>query len=340
MLQNIEVSVYCLAYNHEKYIRKALEGFVNQKTNFGYEVFVHDDASTDKTAKIIEEYATRYPDIIKPIYQTENQYSKGVKITTEIILPRMSGKYIAVCEGDDYWIDDCKLQKQYDILESIPSVAICTHRVNCVTEDDTEKIGEIPGNWFNFKGDKEFTTDQFSDFLMIRKRYAFHTSSYFARREVFCSKERSLLSQKMNGDMAIMYASLLYGNVYFIDQEMSNRRMMTMGNYNQRKKAFPIEKKIAHDLNIIDGYILFDELSKHEYRKKVLYCAYIDLITHSIITYPKQKEVKKYFKKFKKDNPFDWRISSKLNIAYVLFIFCPIVFRKIMLNKRKKASKK
>ena len=71
-MSEIEVSVCCLAYNHEKYIRDALEGFVNQNTNFRYEVLVHDDASTDKTAKIIEEYEERYPDIIKAIYQKEN----------------------------------------------------------------------------------------------------------------------------------------------------------------------------------------------------------------------------------------------------------------------------
>lgn len=85
MEDGIVVSVYCLAYNHEQYIRDALEGFVRQKTNFRYEVLVHDDASTDNTPAIIREYAQKYPDIIKPIFQTENQYSKGVKILPEII---------------------------------------------------------------------------------------------------------------------------------------------------------------------------------------------------------------------------------------------------------------
>ena len=89
------VSVYCLTYNHEKYIKDALEGFINQKTDFEYEVFVHDDASTDNTAKIIKEYAQKYPHIIKPILQKENQYSKGVKIFYQYIYPRISGKYIA-----------------------------------------------------------------------------------------------------------------------------------------------------------------------------------------------------------------------------------------------------
>ena len=91
-----------------------------QKTNFRFEVLIHDDASTDNTANIIREYEARYPDIIKPIYQKENQYSKGVKIGQTYLYPNAKGKYIAECEGDDYWTDPLKLQKQVEILEMHP----------------------------------------------------------------------------------------------------------------------------------------------------------------------------------------------------------------------------
>ena len=100
----------------------AMEGFVNQKTNFEYEVLVHDDASTDNTAKIIREYVRKYPKLIKPIYQKENKYSCGVSICNEYQIPRAQGKYIALCEGDDYWIDENKLQKQFEILEAHPEI--------------------------------------------------------------------------------------------------------------------------------------------------------------------------------------------------------------------------
>lgn len=108
------VSICCLAYNHVPYIRKCLENFMMQKTNFPFEVLIHDDASTDKTADIIGEYEAKYPNIIKPIYQTENQYSKGVGVTRVYQFPRVKGKYIAMCEGDDYLTDPLKLQKQVD----------------------------------------------------------------------------------------------------------------------------------------------------------------------------------------------------------------------------------
>lgn len=113
----ILVSIRCLVYNHEPFLRQCLDGFVMQKTNFRFEAIVHDDASTDGSAAIIREYAEKYPDIIKPIYETENRYSKHDGSLGRIINAACRGKYIAMCEGDDYWIDPLKLQKQVDILE-------------------------------------------------------------------------------------------------------------------------------------------------------------------------------------------------------------------------------
>ena len=113
----ILVSIRCLVYNHEPYLRQCLEGFVMQKTNFRFEAIVHDDASTDGSAKIIREYAEKYPDIIKPIYETENQYSKHDGSIGRITRAACKGKYMAMCEGDDYWIDPFKLQKQVDYME-------------------------------------------------------------------------------------------------------------------------------------------------------------------------------------------------------------------------------
>lgn len=113
---NILVSVICITYNHEDFITDAIEGFLIQKTNFPIEIIIHDDASTDKTAEIIRKYAVENR-IIVPILQNENQNSQGIKNLPTHILPRAKGKYIAMCEGDDYWTDPLKLQKQVDFLE-------------------------------------------------------------------------------------------------------------------------------------------------------------------------------------------------------------------------------
>lgn len=125
--QPLMVTIRCITYNHEPYIRQCLEGFVMQKTNFRFEAIVHDDASTDGTADIIREYAEKYPDIIKPIYETENQYSKQDGSLRRIMDAHTHGKYVAVCEGDDYWIDPLKLQKQVDFLEENPEYGMCFH---------------------------------------------------------------------------------------------------------------------------------------------------------------------------------------------------------------------
>lgn len=128
--ENPLVSVRCITYNHEPYIAQAIDGFLMQKTDFPFEVIIHDDASTDKTADIIREYEKKYPLIIKPIYQTENQYSKRNGSIAKAIDPKLKGKYIAFCEGDDYWIDPNKLQMQVDFLEKNPEYGMCYTNFN------------------------------------------------------------------------------------------------------------------------------------------------------------------------------------------------------------------
>lgn len=129
------VSVACITYNHEKYIEDAIEGFLIQETDFPFEILIHDDASTDNTANIVREYVEKYPNIIKPIFQKENQYSKGFKMNLEFNFPRAKGKYIALCEGDDYWTDPKKLQIQVVFLEENPDYVITYTAVKAFDEN-------------------------------------------------------------------------------------------------------------------------------------------------------------------------------------------------------------
>lgn len=126
--ENPLVSISTITFNHAPYIRQCLDGFLMQKTDFEFEVLIHDDASTDGTEEIIREYEAKYPDIIKPLYEKENQWVKGRRGSAVFNFPRAKGKYIAMCEGDDYWTDPLKLQKQVDILESNPEYSACAHK--------------------------------------------------------------------------------------------------------------------------------------------------------------------------------------------------------------------
>ena len=138
------VTIECITYNHESYIRQCLDGFVMQKTDFRFEAIVHDDASTDGTAAIIRDYAEKYPDIIKPICETENQYSKGgFALIGKIMREKYEyGKYVAECEGDDYWTDPLKLQKQVGYMESHAECSMTCSRVKLYSNKLDKCIGE------------------------------------------------------------------------------------------------------------------------------------------------------------------------------------------------------
>ena len=176
------VTIRCVTYNHEPYIRECLEGFVMQKTNFRFEAIVHDDASTDGTANIIREYAEKYPDIIKPIFETENQYSKRDGSLRRIMNSHMKGKYIAMCEGDDCWIDPYKLQKQVDYLESHPECVYSCHRYYIYNEYTKEKY-LMPNKYFdNQPASSEFTFDVSYPFL---QEWITKTLTCVYRRDAF-----------------------------------------------------------------------------------------------------------------------------------------------------------
>ena len=122
------VSICCITYNHAQFIRKCLDGFLMQQTNFPIEILIHDDCSTDGTTEIIREYEAKYPNLIFPLYEEENQYQQGKAAEIDFYnYRRARGKYIAYCEGDDYWTDLLKLQKQVDFMEANPEYSVCFH---------------------------------------------------------------------------------------------------------------------------------------------------------------------------------------------------------------------
>lgn len=333
---DVQVTVWCLAYNHEKYIRQTLEGFVSQKTNFKFEVLVHDDASTDQTAKIIREYEVKYPDIIKPIYQTENQYSQGIKPAERYLRPEAKGKYIAFCEGDDYWCDPEKLQKEYDIMEKYPDVILCVHKVACINEDGSPNPQVFPERACGLKGDTFFTQEQFADLLYFKSDYPFHTSSYFHRRELWQSDLNQKLCGVLNGDQRILRSALGSGSVYYIGKVMSKRRMQSIGNWTQRFDALSEEKKLEHVKKKMMGDILVDRCTERRYHRQITLALYNQLINMTD-RFGKEK-TEKVLKEVRKEYKLHEVHSLKLILKYLLIRISPTLFAGLF-HLKKRTSK-
>lgn len=216
MEKEVMVSILCMTYNQEKYITDALESFLNQITDFAYEVIIHDDASTDSTASIIRAYQEKYPDIIKPIFQKENQFSKEVKIFYEFMLPVAKGKYIAICDGDDYWTDPYKLQKQYDFLEANPEYSICYHRAEYLNVIS----GERRGIWPNQPVGRSYCLDE----ILLKFKNPFPPMSFFVRTNVVKKMPSEFFCYFML-DQPLVIFSALHGKSFCLQDVMGRYRL-------------------------------------------------------------------------------------------------------------------
>lgn len=202
------VSVIIITYNHESFIHKAIEGCLMQKTSFPFEIIIHDDASPDKTAEIVQEYYKNNPRIILPILQKENQLSKGVRISASII-PFAKGKYVAFCEGDDYWIDPLKLEKQIAIMESNPDVSMC---YTAIKKEYLHKKKQ-PTIKRHYHGDRIVAPKDvvlkgggFSDIVttVVRKSIYDDIPEWFYKAPI--------------GDVALTLLAMIRGDIYYLDE--------------------------------------------------------------------------------------------------------------------------
>ena len=316
---DIQVSVLCLAYNHERYIRETLEGFVIQKTDFTFEVLVHDDCSTDGTSQIIREYQEKYPAIIKPIYENENMYSKGLQIITDILLSKASGKYIAFCEGDDYWTDADKLQKQYEALEKHPECSMSVHKVQCCNEDGILNENIIPANSYGLQQSCVLNEDQLIEILFIKTGYPFHTSSYFVRKEVFG------FNIHYPRDIGILRKSLCVGFTYYFNEVMSIRREWSLNSWTSRLKNAGEEGYFRFLISKLEDEELFDKETNFKYHVPVLQaqlsrilemCSYdINCARRFLITYIGKNDIT-----FKSRH---YKMTVKMKAKYMLLKYCP-----------------
>ena len=250
---DILVSINYMTHNHEMYVCQALDSFLIQKTNFAWEILVHDDASEDSTADIIREYADRYPDLIKPVYQSENQYAKGLKIE-HINVQRAQGKYIAFCDGDDYWCDPYKLQKQVDHMEAHPECSMCFHKVK-LTRGDSGKIKGYLGSYY------ENCLVPVED--MIGWVKFSQISSILYRRQCVEHPPYFYLQAPVN-DVFLVLSLAIQGNIYYLNEAMSVYRTGISGSLSSRL-AESRSRRIWFLGNIIDQLEEFNCYTDYQY---------------------------------------------------------------------------
>ena len=246
------VTILCLVYNHESYIRQCLEGFVMQKTNFRFEAIVHDDASTDGTAAIIREYAEKYPDIIKPIFETENQYSKGDGSLGRIMTAHTHGKYVAICEGDDYWIDPLKLQRQVDFLEGNPEYVL-TYTGAYIVNANSEKQ-----RWRYFL-QKRYSGDV-TKYLFCKGSFIITaTTCYRSDYIAEFTHEKSMIPFPLKmGDLPLWLFLSLKGKFKYIDEKTTCYRILPQSASHFKER----EKRIEYILNCQDVLFYFNSRFK------------------------------------------------------------------------------
>jgi len=226
------VSIVCITYNHEQYLRDAMEGFLMQETDFPFEIIIHDDASTDKTPEIISEYCSRYPDIVKPIFQKENQYSKGMFKPSCYAASHAEGQFVALCEGDDYWTSENKLQLQYETLETRQDIDLCFHS-HSLTSGRDEKQVVSKGSY-----DRVIAVSD-----VVKGGGAFcHTGSLFIRREIFNNLPEWFYRAPV-GDYYLQILSSLRGGAYYLSECMSSYRVLSEGSWTS-KTCFNIDSAI------------------------------------------------------------------------------------------------
>ncbi len=220
----IMVSIICFAYNHEKYIVQTIEGFLSQKTDFKIEIIVHDDASVDRTAEIIHGYEKRYPDIFRCIFQKENQFSKCPNSMVGITFNKARGKYVALCEGDDFWTDPLKLHKQIAFLETNPAYSLCFHPASIFFEGTPA----VPEAGPKFLGPKIIKTAYTLNDLLRYTNFIPTSSVVFRTWEGFNSFPEWFYQAKI-GDFILSLRIAQKGKLKFLNEPMSTYRIHSNG---------------------------------------------------------------------------------------------------------------
>ncbi len=308
----VMATINCVTFNHKKYIRQALDSYLMQKTDFAFEILVHDDASTDGTSEIIREYALKYPNIVKPLIQKENQYSQGIdNISGAFNFPRAKGKYIFMCDGDDYFTSPYKLQKQVDYMEAHPDCTLCIHstRIELIGKAITES------QMRPYKGSRIISPEEIID---KPSGYAMSSMAFPAR----------LVKELPNyyvicpvGDTPIQLIAAASGYGYYMDEVMSAYRVGVAGSWTSDGKRGDYEgkQKVYYD-RMKKVYQEFDRATGRKFHeaaksacKRTYYQTMVNLRRFDVIVKPVYR---RYYKELSLQTRFFIQFEYRLPWLY------------------------
>ncbi|MBD2358449.1 glycosyltransferase [Tolypothrix sp. FACHB-123] len=302
------VSICCTTYNHSRFVQDALEGFLMQKTTFPFEIVIFDDASTDGTQKIIEEYMEKYPNLFVPFLQKENLWQgKGISGTFTIAFPNARGKYIALCEGDDYWIDPYKLQKQVYLLDKHPEYSICFHNVTEVYEDKTQE----PQNSICCYPKQILDIED-----LLYQNFAYTCTAMF-RRSLFSKHKfpdwylRPGLVEAADYPLWIFNAE--HGKIAYLHEVMAVYRHHSGGFWSTKDKIHQLKNTIRTN-QYINKYLNFNY--QKIIKSKISYFYYEIALEYQIKGNIAQ--ARKYFIKCLFEFPFNRRVSKKQLLKQII----------------------
>jgi glycosyltransferase involved in cell wall biosynthesis len=227
------VDVNIAVYNHAPYLERTLEGVLNQKTNFRFRVLVGDDCSTDGSIEILQEYEKKYPDLVEVIYQKKNIGLLSSERNGIILLRKSTAKYIALLDGDDYWIDSFKLQKQVEFLEENPEFAICFHQAKIEYDDEPDRLA-----YSNSKSQQEVTT--FSD--LARGEYIYTSTCVFRNGDFRRYPER--FNCYLN-NYTIDLHNAQFGKIKYMKEVMSVYRVHKGGIWSMTPREITLENQLS-----------------------------------------------------------------------------------------------
>jgi len=280
---SVLVSVNCITYNHEEYISDAIEGFLMQKTDFDFEILIGEDCSTDNTRKIVEKYIDMYPDKIRLVTYDKNV---GGRRNSQMLYENSKGKYIAVCEGDDYWTNPLKLQKQVNYMEQNEGCTLCFHSADIV-KANKHKTGRILRSYYKntvattediIIGDGNFCPTQS---LMYYKESMNNPPEFYTKSPV--------------GDYPLQMILASHGYAYYIDENMSAYRTAVKGSWTQRTKT--IEKSLQFSQRLMCMLDDFNKYTNYEYSSAVDK-AKLNIKCKMLLLQGKIKEVKGQYKEY------------------------------------------